>query len=106
MILFKNSIFHCRGRACPARGLLISRCPPQSCGPHICGPYKQSKSNTFVNLHKFLPFCNFCKVSESFLQFFAVQNSIPRNRFPYTELCRAWPFRTAESGICDSRAAI
>ena len=47
-----------------------------------------------------------CKVLESFLQFFAVQNSIPRNRFPYTELCRAWPFRTAESGICDSRAAI
>ena len=68
--------------------------------------FNTDSKNEVVNLHKFLPFCNFCKVSESFLQFFAAQNSIPRNRFPYTELCRAWPFRTAESGICDSRAAI
>jgi hypothetical protein len=76
------------------------RAPPAPC------PAAGQKPNTFVNLHKVLPFRNFCKVLESFLQFFAVQNSIPWNRFPYTELCRAWPFRTAESGICDSRAAI
>ncbi len=40
------------------------RAPPAPC-PAAC-----QKFNTFVNLHKVLPFRNFCKVSESFLQFF------------------------------------